>query len=116
MDILTNRNRQKNTRKPQKGAPKGSSSQGLSARKVSDWVLFALFIAAIGVGYIWNAHYAERQVQRRDALRKEVKDLRDRYYLQKADRQAHARFTEIAQDADTLGLRRPTKPPFRLIK
>jgi hypothetical protein len=111
MRVITNKRR---SRKPQPKASGPAVGKGLSVKKVSNWLVFALFISAIGIAYIWNAYYAERQVQRRDALRKEVKELRDRYYLQKADREATVRFAEIAKSADTLGLKRPYKPPFRL--
>lgn len=111
MRVITNKRR---SRKPQARTTGPEAGKGLSVKSVSNWLVFALFISAIGIGYIWNAYYAERQVQRRDVLRKEVKDLRDRYYLQKADRQATVRFAEIAKSADTLGLKRPEKPPFRL--
>lgn len=111
MRVITNKKR---SRKRQPKAAGPAAGKGLSMKKVSNWLVFALFVSAIGIGYIWNAYYAERQVQRRDALRKEVKELRDTYYLQKADRQATVRFAEIAKTADTLGLKRPTKPPFRL--
>ncbi|MFK7973229.1 MAG: FtsL-like putative cell division protein [Bacteroidia bacterium] len=112
MKVLTNTNR-KRSNGPKQAAGL-SSGKGLSVKRVSNWIVFALFLSAIGIGYIWNAYYAERQVQRRDALRKEVKELRDQYYLQKADRQASVRFAEIAKNADTLNLKRPQKPPFRL--
>ena len=111
MRVITNKNRSRSKQPKAKGPAAG---KGLSMKKVSNWLVFALFLSAIGIGYIWNAYYAEKQVQRRDALRKEVKELRDQYYLQKADRQATVRFAEIAKTADTLGLKRPEKPPFRL--
>ena len=110
MRVLTNKQRNGTRRKSVSPTP----GKGLSVKKVRGWLGLALFLTAIGIGYIWNAHYAERQVQRRDALRKEVKELRDRYYLRKADRQASVRFAEVAKYADTLGLQRPKKPPYRL--
>lgn len=112
MNVLTNKNRSKSQSNKKATGP--AAGKGLSVKKVSDWLVFALFISAIGIGYIWNAYYAERQVQKRDKLRTEVKELRDQYYLQKADRQASVRFAEIAKNADTLNLNRPQKPPFRL--
>ncbi len=89
--------------------------KGLSAKKVDGYLRFVVFLAVIGLAYIWNAHYAERQVQERAQLKKEVKKLKDDYYMKKAELEAGIRYAEMVEMTDTLGLEGLRKPPFKLV-
>jgi hypothetical protein len=92
-----------------------SPGKGLSTKKVDRYLRLVIFLAIIGLVYIANAHYAERQVQKREALKKEVKRLKDRYYMKEADLDAGVRYSELVKMTDSLGLKKLTEPPFRLI-
>ncbi len=89
--------------------------KGLSTKKVDRYLRLVIFLALIGLVYIANAHYAEKQVQKREALKQEVKRLKDRYYMKEADLHAGVRYSELVKLTDSLGLKKLTEPPYRLI-
>ena len=74
-------------------------------KRVDDYLRFMIFLAVIGMFYIWNSHYAERQIKEMEVIEAEVKDLKARYLLRQATFSAESRFSEIKSSADTLGLR-----------
>ncbi len=90
------------------------TSRGLKLHKVDDYMRFVIFLALIGMAYIWNSHLAERQVKELEEVRASVDDLKSRYLLKRATLGATVRFSEIEAAADTLGLRRMKQPPFEL--
>ncbi len=90
------------------------ASKGLKIGKVDDYLRFVVFLALIGMAYIWNAHFAERQVKGLEVTRASVNDLKSRYLLKRATLGATVRFSEIEAAADTLGLHRMTTPPYEL--
>ena len=110
MPILTNSRFRKITDQAKAGPAKG-----LSVRKVDRYLRFVIFLAIIGMAYIWNSHLAERQVAVREELRKEVKQLKDDYYLKEASLNAGIRYSEMAAMTDTLGLKKLNTPPYRLV-
>jgi len=90
--------------------------KGLSKTFVASQLKFVLFLAGIGIVFIWNAHLAERRVKEFDTLKKEVKKLRDDYMMKESILTAGTSYAQIAAAADTLGLMRIEKPPFRIVK
>ena len=87
---------------------------GLSARRVSKHVRFAVFLTLIGLAYIWNSHYAERKVAEREKLIQEVKALKDTYYMKEAELRAGMRYSQLTKMVDSIGLKRLQKPPYRI--
>jgi hypothetical protein len=87
----------------------------LSLRKVDDYLRFVIFLALIGMAYIWNTHYAEKQVREWDIKKQEVKSLKARYTLKQSNLSAATRFTEIRAIADSLGLEDLDAPPYKLV-
>jgi len=90
--------------------------KGISARKVDRTLRFLLFLTTIGMFYIWNTHFAVKQVRSMESLQKEVKDLKSKYLMQEASLRAGTRLSEITKAVDTLGLRPLQKPAFKLVK
>ncbi|MDP5171292.1 MAG: FtsL-like putative cell division protein [Bacteroidia bacterium] len=107
--IITPKNLHKQATKVDQKARKG-----LKIGRVDDYLRFVVFLALIGMGYIWNSHLAERQVKELETVRSSVKELKSRYLLKRATLGASARFSEIEAAADTLGLLRMEQPPFEL--
>lgn len=91
-------------------------SKGLSSKKVDDYLRFSVFLVLIGMAYIWNSFEAEKQVKLREDYRKDVKELKSRYLLQKATLSAETRLSEIKDKVDTLGLRPLYEPAYRLVR
>ncbi|MFN0202579.1 MAG: FtsL-like putative cell division protein [Bacteroidia bacterium] len=88
----------------------------LSVQRVDDFLRFVLFLAAIGLFYIWNTHYANKQVREKDALEKQIKDLKAEYLTRKATLSAGTRYTQLVTQFDSLGLHHLGEPPYKLIK
>ncbi|MEO0472720.1 MAG: FtsL-like putative cell division protein [Bacteroidota bacterium] len=112
MKIITPNNLRQNGKK----STKARGRKGLSVRMVDDYLRFALFLGVIGLAYIWNSHYAEKQIKELDALETSVKSLKSRYLLKQSTLSAGTRLSEVKDVVDTLGLRPLSQPAYRLIK
>ncbi|MEZ4827640.1 MAG: FtsL-like putative cell division protein [Bacteroidia bacterium] len=100
----------------QKSGKSGSKGRkGLSLVVVDDYIKFMLFLAAIGLVYIWNSHHAERQVKKMESYQQEVKRLKSNYLLKESTLSAGTRLSEIQQIVDTIGLRTLDEPAFKII-
>lgn len=106
---------QNNNGRGQKRKETDSPGKGLSTKKVDGYLRLVIFLAVIGLAYIANSHFAEKQVQKREALKQEVKRLKDRYYMKEADLDAGVRYSELVKMTDSLGLKKLKEPPYRLI-
>ncbi|MDX2250218.1 MAG: FtsL-like putative cell division protein [Bacteroidia bacterium] len=94
----------------------GKPRRGLSIMVVDDYIKFMIFLAAIGLVYIWNSHRAERQVKIMESYRVEVKRLKSNYLLKESTLSAGTRLSKIQQIVDTVGLRTLHEPAYKIIK
>lgn len=102
----------------QKNGKSGTGAKrrgGISMGVVDDYIKFMLFLAAIGLVYIWNSHHAERQVKTMESYRVEVKRLKSNYLLKESTLSAGTRLSEIQQIVDTIGLRTLDEPAYKII-
>ena len=108
----------KNNLRPNGSSQNGKSrpKRGLSIRRVDDYLRFVVFLALIGVVYIWNSYYAERQIKEMDALEHSVQNLKARYLLKQSTHSAGTRLTRVESLVDTIGLRKMNQPAFRLVQ
>ncbi len=97
-------------------AKSSKRTKGLSLRKVDDYLRFVIFLAVIGLLYVWNSHYAERQIKMVDALETKVESLKARYLLKQATLSAGTRLSEIRDVVDTLNLRPLQEPVYKLVR
>jgi hypothetical protein len=74
-----------------------------------------LFVAALLLFYIGNAHYAERTTRQTDKLKTEVDDLRADYTTLKADLMFASKQSEVARKVLPLGLEESSIPPYKII-
>jgi hypothetical protein len=77
-------------------------------------LLFVVFLAVLGLGYIWNAHQSAREARTELALKEELKELKSAYTALNAELSVARQQTSILATADSLGLRIPPEPPYRL--
>lgn len=75
---------------------------------------FATFVAAVLILFIWNSHLAEKKARHADALRLEIKELKSEYMTLGARLSTRRQQSEISRHADSLGLRLPDEPPYKL--
>ena len=76
---------------------------------------FVLYMALIGMIYIGNRHFAEKNIRDIDKLSKEVKELNWDYKVAKAELAFKSTLTEVAKRADTLGVRESIQPAQKLV-
>jgi hypothetical protein len=72
-------------------------------------------MAFIGMVYIGNRHFAEKNIRDIDKLTKEVKELNWDYKVAKAELAFKSTLTEVAKRVDTLGVRESIQPAQKLI-
>lgn len=116
MDLLNHKNVKNIAPDAENSLNKETKKGWLSVRRVDDYLRFILFVSFIGMVYIWNVHYAEKQVRERDKLKTEVKSLKAEYIMKKAELSSGTRYTELVVKLDTLGLHRLEEPPYKLVK
>ncbi|MGV3704227.1 MAG: FtsL-like putative cell division protein [Arcticibacter sp.] len=87
----------------------------ISKEAASEMMPFIIFIAFLGMVYIGNRHFAEKNIRDIDKLSKEVKEMRWDYKTLKADLMLRSTQTEVAKKVDTLGLKEPVEPPKKLM-
>ncbi len=76
---------------------------------------FLLFLTAIGLMYVWNAHQAERQARQADALSRELRELKTEYMTLNAQLSVARQQSQIAQRVDSMGLKPLDRPPYTLV-
>jgi len=87
----------------------------ISKEAASEMMPFIIFIAFLGMVYIGNRHFTEKNIRNIDKLNKEVKEMRWDYKTLKADLMLRTTQTEVAKKVDTLGLKEPVEPPKKLM-
>lgn len=71
---------------------------------------FIAFLGALATIYIANAHYAERNVRKIQALQKEIKELRWRYMSLESDNMFNAKRSEIMKNVRKDGFQHDGSP------
>lgn len=87
----------------------------ISKEAASEMMPFIIFVAFLGMVYIGNRHFTEKNIRNIDKLNKEVKEMRWDYKTLKADLMLKSTQTEVAKKVDTLGLKEPVEPPKKLM-
>lgn len=73
------------------------------------------FVAVLCVLYIGNRHWAEKKIRTIHQLETQVRDLRADYTTLKADYKFSSKQSEVAKQAEKLGLYESPVPPYKII-
>ncbi len=76
---------------------------------------YVLFVTAVGIFNIGNSHYAEKNIRKIDALKKEIEDLRADYTDLKADYMYASKQSEVAKKVEKLGVKESLRPPEKIV-
>jgi len=76
---------------------------------------YVLYVAAILIFYIGNAHNSDRTIHKIDKLKTEVNDLRADYTTLKADLMYKSKQSEVAKEVTTIELEETIRPPYKII-
>ncbi|MEQ9286164.1 MAG: FtsL-like putative cell division protein [Cyclobacteriaceae bacterium] len=74
-----------------------------------------LFLTFLGILYIGNLHYAEKNIRKISSLEVEVEDLRADYTTLKADYMYTSKQSEVALKAAGIGLVESDIPPSKIV-
>lgn len=72
---------------------------------------FVYFLAALGMVYIANAHYAERNIRQMLIMQKEIEEARWDCMTAKAELKQKSLRSEVAETVEPLGLLAAPQPP-----
>lgn len=74
-----------------------------------------LFLGFLGLVYIANAHFSERNVRRIQVMTKEIQELRWQYKSLQAEIMYNSKHSEIEDEVRPLGLRTLNGKPQRIV-
>ena len=101
-------------RKPRTWKERLSSFQFNNA-STSRLLPYFLYAAVLGIMYIANTHYAERNIHKINKLQGEVEELRTDYTTLKAEYMMLGKRSEVAKKAANLGIIESDKPAYKVI-
>ncbi len=86
---------------------------------ISEWLFgnlpFVFFLFFLGLIYIANANFADKQVRKIQALEKEIKDFKWRYNSAKADLMFDTKQSEVERIVEPYGLRASNQRTKRIV-
>jgi len=88
----------------------GIFEHGLPVR----YIPHILFITALGIIYIGNIHYAEKNIRQLDKLKREVDDMRSEYTTLTAEYMYDSKQSAVAERVDSMGLYESSVPPYKV--
>lgn len=83
-------------------------------RLVEQNLRFSVFLTAIGLFYIWNAHAAEHRARKLDHLEEDLKALKSNYMTLNARLSDARKQSSIRREVDPRGLEPLEEAPYRL--
>ena len=86
----------------------------ISREMMMKQIPFGLFIVALLLFHIWNAHNTEKIIRKTDKLSREIKELRSEYISMLSELMGESKQSSIAKKLDTLGIKELTSPPFKI--
>ena len=88
----------------------------LSRKGATKLLPFLLFLTLLGIIYIANIYYAEKNIREIDHIGREIKEIRYEYITTKSTLMHISKRSEISDRLKNTGIKEPVTPPFRLIK
>ncbi|MFY0599141.1 MAG: hypothetical protein JXR03_05685 [Cyclobacteriaceae bacterium] len=73
------------------------------------------FISTLCIIYIGNRHYAEKKIRTINKLERSITDLRADYTTLNAAYKFSSKQSEVAKQAEELGLKESNVPPYKII-
>ena len=86
----------------------------ISKEAATEMLPFIIYVAFLGMIYIANRHFAEKNIRYIDKLSKEVKEQTWDYKTLKSDLMLKSTQTEVAKRVDTIGLKELIEPPKKI--
>lgn len=87
----------------------------MTKENVVDLLPFLLFISLIGIIYIGNRYYSEKNVFKMNAISNELKELRSEYITTKSELMFKSKQSEVAKAVAETGLKESVVPPKKIV-
>lgn len=75
---------------------------------------FSIFMTALGLVYVWNAHDVQRRARYVDELQKQLKEYKSEYMTINAELSVRRKQSNVRTVVDSIGLKPLSAPPFKL--
>lgn len=76
---------------------------------------YIFFLSAIGFMYIWNSHYAEKNVREINIIEKQLNEKRWEYMTTKSELEFISKQSEVAAMVAPAGLKELQEPPRKIV-
>ena len=86
----------------------------LNYQSIVRQVPFFLFLAVLAVIYIYNGHYADKNIRKINRTAREVKELQYEYKTIKSEVMFRSKQSELVKAVEPLGLKELTEAPVVL--
>ncbi|MCS7085392.1 MAG: FtsL-like putative cell division protein [Bacteroidia bacterium] len=75
---------------------------------------FSIFLAALALLYVWNAHDVRRRARRIEEVQERLKEYKSEYMTLNAELSVRKKQSSVRTVVDSIGLKPLTAPPFKL--
>ena len=82
---------------------------------VVDILPFIAFLSLLATLYISNTYYAEKTIRKINSLTSELKELKAESISARSDRMFKSKQSEVAKNAEIIGLNESLEPPIKLV-
>lgn len=90
-------------------------SQNMSKESAVSIMPFLFFLTILGMLYIANKHYAEKNIRQIEKLNKELKELKWEHLTAKSELVSRSKQSEVAKLTKTFGLNEAVVPPTKIV-
>ncbi len=90
-------------------------NQALSKESAVRILPFLLYLTVLGMLYIANKHYAEKNIRQIEKINKELKELKWEHMTTKHELMFKSKQTELAKSTAAFGLKEAVVPPIKIL-
>jgi Bacteriodetes cell division protein (FtsL-like) len=90
-------------------------AQNMSKESALSILPFLFFLTILGMLYIANKHYAEKNIRQIEKINKELKELKWEHLTAKSILMSKSKQSEVAKITKTFGLNEAVTPPTKIV-
>ena len=90
-------------------------AQNMSKESALSILPFLFFLTVLGMLYIANKHYAEKNIRQIEKINKELKELKWEHLTAKSILMSKSKQSEVAKITKTFGLNEAVAPPTKIV-
>ena len=90
-------------------------NQNMSSESALQMLPFLFFLTVLGMLYIANKHYAEKNIRQIEKINKELKELKWEHLTAKSILMSKSKQSEVAKITKLFGLNEAVAPPTKIV-